>query len=101
GFFLADLKTPGSYTLTATAGSFSGTGASFTVTPASPSYFTVIAPATSTTGSPVNVTLTAFDHFGNVATGYTGTVKLTSTDLAAANLVSGYTFTTGAGKDNG
>src|SRR4029077_21266252 len=59
------------------------------------------APTAATTGSPFNVTVTAFDHFGNIATGYTGTINLTSTDPAAANLVAGYTFTTGAGKGNG
>jgi hypothetical protein len=55
---------------------------------------------TVSTGAPFNVTVTAYDHFGNVATGYAGTVKLTSTD-AAANLGNNYTFTTGTGKDNG
>ena len=63
------------------------------------SCFTITAPAAATTGSPFNVTVTAFDHFGNVATGYTGTIKLTSTDPAA--LAGSYTFTSGAGKDNG
>jgi hypothetical protein len=83
GFFAGTLKTAGSYMLTITAGTFSGTSDSLIVTPAAPSYFTVTAPAAATTGSPVNVTVTALDHFGNIATGYTGTVKLTSTDPAA------------------
>jgi uncharacterized delta-60 repeat protein len=99
GFFLADLNTAGSYLLPAAAGSFSGTSGSITVTPADASYFTVSVPTAATTGSPFDVTVTAFDHFGNVATGYTGTVKLMSTD-PAVNLGS-YTFTTGAGKNNG
>jgi hypothetical protein len=101
GFFLSNLKTAGSYTLTATAGTVSGTSNSLTVIPSDASYFTVTAPAAATTGSPFNVTVTAFDHFGNIATGYIGTVKLTSSDPAAADLVGSYTFTTGAGKDNG
>ena len=101
GIFLGNLKTAGSYTLTATAGTVSGTSASLTVTPSDANYFTVTAPAAATTGSSFDVTVTAFDHFGNIATGYTGTVALTSTDPAAATLVGSYTFTTGAGNDNG
>jgi hypothetical protein len=101
GFFLANLKTPGSYTLTATAGALSGTSASLTVTPSAPSYFTVTTPAAAITGTPINVTVTAYDYFGNIATGYTGTVKLTSSEPAAATVAGSYTFTTGAGKDNG
>jgi N-acetylneuraminic acid mutarotase len=99
GFFLANLKTAGSYTLSATAGTFSNTSSTITVIPAEPSYFTVTAPAAATTGSPFNVTVTAYDHFDNIATNYMGAVKLTGTE-PAANLGS-YTFTTGAGKDNG
>jgi N-acetylneuraminic acid mutarotase len=101
GFFLENLKTAGSYTLTATAGTLSGTSGSLTVAPSDASYFTVTAPTAATTGSPVNLTVTAFDHFGNIATGYTGTVKLTTSDPSAATLVGSYAFTTGAGKDNG
>ena len=40
------------------------------------------------------VTVTALDAFGNIATGYTGTVHFTSTDGAAA-LPGNYTFTGG------
>jgi hypothetical protein len=98
-FFMGDFNKAGVYTLTATAGTFSGSSANLTVAPSAPSYFTVAAPATAGTGSPVNVTVTAYDHFGNIATGYTGTVKLTSTD-PAVNL-GNYTFTSGTGKDNG
>jgi hypothetical protein len=101
GFFFANLKTAGSYTLTATAGTISGTSGSLTVVPSDARYFTVTAPPAATTGNPFNVTVTAFDHFGNVATGYTGTVKLSSTDPAAPTLVSSYTFSAGIGKDNG
>ena len=41
-----------------------------------------------------NVTVTAQDAFGNVATGYTGTVHFTSSD-AQAVLPANYTFTGG------
>jgi autotransporter-associated beta strand protein len=101
GFFVGNLQTAGAYTLTATGGTVTGTSGNLTVAPSDATYLTVSAPATATTGTPVNVVVTAFDHFGNVATGYTGSVKLTSTDPAAATLVSSYAFTSGSGKDNG
>ena len=41
------------------------------------------------------------DAYGNTIPGYSGTVKLTSTDSAAAPLTGNYAFTTGAGQDNG
>ena len=88
-YFLGTLQTPGSYTLTA-----AGASTSVTVTPASPNYFTVTAPSqpfTATTGSAFNVTVKAFDRFGNPATGYTGTVNITSTD-PAMTVVPNYTF---------
>jgi Domain of unknown function (DUF4465) len=101
GFFQGSLNTSGSYTLTAAAGLYSGTSATITVIPASANYLTVTAPTTAITGSLIsNLTVTAFDKYGNVATGYTGTVKLTGTD-AAAGLGGAYTFTTGSGHDNG
>src|SRR5205807_907870 len=90
----------GTYTLNATAGAFSGTSPSIAVTPGNAVYFTATAPSTAITGNPFNVTVSAFDRFSNLAAGYTGTVKLTSTDSAAA-LGGTYTFTTGAGQDNG
>ncbi len=100
GFFQGNLATAGTYTLTAIGGDFSGTSLPITVIPAKNSYFTVAAPPAATTGNLVNVTVKAHDQFGNLATGYNGLVQLTSTDLAAA-LGTNYTFTTGAGQDNG
>jgi hypothetical protein len=101
GLFLGNLKKAGSYTLTVTAGTVSGTSSNLTVSPSDPSYFTVTAPTAATTGSPFNVTVTTFDQFGNIATGYASTVKLTSSNPLAATLVGSYMFTTGPGKDNG
>jgi hypothetical protein len=47
-----------------------------------------------TAGSPFGVTVTALDAFGNVATGYTGTVHFTSSDSGAGvRLPPDYTFT--------
>ena len=48
----------------------------------------------STAGSPVDVSATLRDSFGNVATGYTGTLQFTSSD-GAATLPADYTFTGG------
>jgi N-acetylneuraminic acid mutarotase len=83
GFFQGTLNAAGSYTLSATAGSLTGTSSSLTVTPSQASYFTVAAPATATPGSPLNVTVTALDRFGNIATGYSGHVHFTSSDAGA------------------
>ena len=49
-------------------------------------------PATATAGTAFNFTVTAYDAYGNVATGYTGTVHFTSSD-AGATLPANYTFT--------
>ena len=94
-FFLGTLQTAGSYTITA-----GGSSTNVTVTPASPDYFTVTAPAqpfAATTGTPFNVTVKAFDRFGNPAAGYTGTVSLSSSDPAMTTIPN-YTFLS---SDNG
>ena len=49
-------------------------------------------PATATAGTAFNFTVTAYDRYGNVATGYTGTIHFTSSD-ASAMLPANYTFT--------
>jgi hypothetical protein len=54
-------------------------------------------PATQTAGVASNAIVTMMDAFGNVATGYRGTVHWTSSD-AQAGLPANYTFTAG---DNG
>ncbi len=100
GYYLGNLKTVGTYALTVSAGPYSGTSTAFTVIPAFTTSFTVSASAAATTGTPIGVTVTAFDHYGNIDTSYNGTVKLTSTD-GAAFLGNNYTFMTGSGRDNG
>jgi hypothetical protein len=57
----------------------------------------VTGPLTAVSGTATSVTVTVFDQYGNIATNYTGTVHLTSTD-GAATLPADYTFTTA---DNG
>ena len=94
------LKTAGSRTVTATdtvTGTITGTSAGITVNPAAAATLTVTAPGSGTAGSSLSVTITAKDAFGNIATGYTGTVHLTSSD-GAATLPGDYTF---VGGDNG
>jgi hypothetical protein len=71
-----------------------------TVNPASASRFSIAAPSDVSTGSAFSATITALDPYGNIATGYTGTVQFTSTDSKAV-LPAPYTFTTGSGGDNG
>jgi hypothetical protein len=51
--------------------------------PGSATHFVVSAPTNTTAGSPFNVTVTAFDACGNVATTYAGTVHFTSSDAQA------------------
>ncbi len=77
GFLLGILKTAGTYTLNSAAGGFSGTSSTVTVVPGNAAYFTVSAPATFVTGIAVSVTVTAYDPYGNIATGYSGSVQLT------------------------
>jgi N-acetylneuraminic acid mutarotase len=80
GVFQGSLKMAGSYAITVTAGSFLGTSSSLTVAPAEANYFTITAPANATTGNAFTTTIQAFDHYGNLATGYSGRVHFTSTD---------------------
>lgn len=47
------------------------------------SSFTVSGPPAATTGFVINISLTVQDAYGNVATGYTGTLKFSSSDAQA------------------
>ena len=101
--FSATLKTAGTQSITATdtvTGTITGTQSGITVNPAGASTFTVTGyPSPTTAGGAHTFTVTAYDAFGNVATGYTGTVHFTSSD-AQAVLPANYTFTAGnAGVD--
>jgi hypothetical protein len=88
------LKTAGVGTLTATDTTSAGTvgSAAVTVKPgAATTCLTVQASSTSVAGSAVGIAVAVRDAFGNLATGYTGTIKLTSTD-GRAILPSNATF---------
>jgi hypothetical protein len=82
----------GSHTLTATAPGLSRASTTVTVTPAAASRFAVAMPASIPAGEAFSFTVTAFDPYGNVATGYAGTVRSSSWD-AQAVLPADYTFT--------
>ncbi len=94
---------PHGYTVTAVWLSWMGTSAtaSATVTYGPLDHF-LLTPATGshTAGSAFSVALTAQDAANNTVADYTGTVHFTSSDTQAA-LPADYSFTTGAGADNG
>jgi hypothetical protein len=66
---------------------------SITVSPAAASSLSIVAPTLDTARKPFSATVTAYDPYGNVATGYRGTVHFISTDRGAV-LPANYTFTT-------
>jgi hypothetical protein len=75
------VRTSGSYTLTATPVGITGVTGTFNssvfvVSPGSPSSFSVSNPGSQTAGVAFNDTLTAFDAYGNAATGYSGTASV-------------------------
>ncbi len=95
--FAVALDTAGTQSITATdaaTSSLSATESGITVQAAAAKAFTVTGfPVFDAAGTASNVTVTACDAFGNVATGYTGTVSLTSSD-AQALLPSSFAFAT-------
>jgi hypothetical protein len=91
--FNATFKTAGSRSLTvndATAG-FSASQTGINVTAAAAAQFLISAPSTAQAGVAFNLTLTVVDAYGNVVTGYTGTVHFSSSDQQAS-LPADYTF---------
>jgi hypothetical protein len=94
--FTATLKTAGSQSLTVgdtVDSSGAGTQTGITVNPAAASRFVVDGfPSPVSAGVAGSFTVTAQDAYGNRATGYTGTVRFTSSD-PKATLPGDYTFT--------
>jgi hypothetical protein len=94
--FTATLKTAGVQSITATDTvnrSVIGTESGIVVNPAAAASFVVTGfPSPTTAGISGAFTITGFDAYGNKATGYTGTVHITSTDTQAV-LPGNYTFT--------
>jgi subtilisin family serine protease len=93
--FTATLKTAGVQSITATdtsTASITGTESGIVVQSSAAKTLTIGGlPSSVTPGTPYNITVTAYDAYGNVATGYTGTVSFSSSD-AKALLPSSYSF---------
>jgi hypothetical protein len=98
--FAAYLLTAGSQSITATDtvnSSITGTQSGIVVNPAAAASFVVTTDQTTyTAGDTITLTVTAKDAFGNVATGYSGTVTFSSSDPQAA-LPSDSPLTNGTG----
>ncbi|TMC47071.1 MAG: hypothetical protein E6J23_00955, partial [Chloroflexi bacterium] len=85
GTFKATLIKAGAQTITATdtaTATITGT-LSVTVRAGAAARMTLITPKTATALTPFQVTVTLADAYGNLATGYRGTVHFTSTDILA------------------
>jgi len=91
--FSATLKTAGTQSLTATdtTGAIAGT-LYVTVNSAAASRLVLSAPASVNANAAFSVTATVVDAYGNIVTGYRGTLSFGSSD-AMANLPKKYTFT--------
>jgi hypothetical protein len=92
--FSATLKTAGTQSITAKdtmTDSLNSTESGITVNPAAASKFIISAPASVNAGVPFSLTLTVEDAYGNVVTGYTGTVHFSSSEQRAT-LPSNYVF---------
>ncbi len=99
--FTATLDTAGTQSITATDANNStitGSEAGIVVQAAAASSLTVTGPSgPATAGTAFDFTVTAYDPYGNVATGYTETVDFSSTDSKAAFASTSYTFVAGDG----
>jgi hypothetical protein len=93
---MATLKTAGTQSITATDMSNSaitGTESNINVVAAGASTLTLTGyPNPATAGTAFNFTVTAYDPYGNVATGYAGTIQFSSSDTKAS-LPGNYPFT--------
>ena len=99
GNFSVTLNTLGSQTITATdtvTATITGTSSAITVSSAAATHFSVTAPASATSGTAFNFTVTALDALNHTATSYAGTAHFTSTD-GAATLPANSTLTNGVG----
>jgi hypothetical protein len=99
GLFSVALKTAGTQSVTATdalTATLTGTQSGITVNPSVAAAFIIAAPATVAPGVPFSFTVTAVDAYGNVATGYNGTIQLSSSDKKAV-LPGNVTLTNGKG----
>jgi hypothetical protein len=99
GTFSATLDKAGSQTITATdtaSSLITGTSPAIVVNPAAADHLLISTPANANAGIAFDFTVSALDAFGNTATGYAGTVHLTSSDSTAV-LPGDSALTNGAG----
>ncbi len=93
--FSVTLKTAATESITAsdtTTGATAATDSNIVVSPAAASKFVLAGlPSSTTAGLSATFTVTAMDPYGNVASGYLGTVQFSSTDVKAT-LPGSYTF---------
>ena len=95
------LKTAGSQSITASDAAVSSSPGDVTVTAAAAATLTATAGANFAAGAANSVQIKAYDAYGNLATGYRGTVGFTSTESGVSSLPDNYTFTaTDAGQHN-
>ncbi|MGN1291078.1 MAG: beta strand repeat-containing protein, partial [Bradyrhizobium sp.] len=97
GSFSETFETAGTQTITATdtlSAGITGTSNAETVAPGPAMHFVVTLQTPGTAGVAGSATITALDAFGNVATGYAGTVHFTSSDGQAV-LPANMTLTNG------
>ena len=93
--FTITLKKAGSQSITATdtaTGSITGSQTGITVTPGAAAKLVLSAPSSVKSGSKFSLTVTVEDAYGNVVTGFVGTIHFTSSDNTAT-LPANYTFT--------
>jgi hypothetical protein len=87
GSFDVKLETVGLQSITATDtgnSAITGIDSGIDITPSTATHYVVISnPANPTAGATITVTVTAYDAYGNVATGYNGTAHITSGDIQA------------------
>jgi probable HAF family extracellular repeat protein len=92
--FTVTLKTAGARSITVTDvhTGITGTQAGIAVNPAAASRLLISAPASVSAGARFSLTVTVVDAYGNVVTGYRGTIAFRSSD-STAKLPNKYTFT--------
>src|SRR5262249_25894573 len=93
----ATLKTAGTQWIAAAdtlIPSFAVTETGILVTPAAATRLQITGPGSVKAGKAFSITVTAYDAYGNIATGYMGTVTFKSSD-SSGTLPKYYTFTAG------
>ncbi len=100
GFFAVTLKTAGVQTLTASDTvnkTIASNNAVISVTAGAASRFILSAGASVTAGLPISFNVLAQDPYGNLTTGYSGTVRFTTSDPRGTFAVNNVTLASGTG----